>query len=186
MKTEDAEQLASRLLSGAIEDVMADVVTISGERVVSDSELFGPEAGGSASTDTGAELVQRRLDIVEMVVNGATIRQCADEFDIDYKTARTDYFAGLRLVNARTADDVAAMRDEITLRQKKIIMAHLPLAVAGDVKSAGVVARCDEMLAGLWGVRSIRLEQERRDTHLDEATRAYVNAIVDRTAEAAS
>ena len=132
-----------------------------------------------------AELVQRRLDTVDLVVMGATIRQVADRHDVDYYTARDDYMRGMEMLNERTARSVAAMRDEVTMRQKAIIMAMLPEAKKGDTKAAGVVQRADDILAGLWGLRSARLEiedvtmRQSGNDSLQAALDEYLEQVID-------
>ena len=64
-------------------------------------------------------------------------------------------------------------------------IAHLPLAEAGDHKSAGVVLQADNFIAGLWGVRSARLKQIRKETGLTDQALDYAEKIY-KAAQAAS
>jgi hypothetical protein len=131
---------------------------------------------------TDAELWQRRLTTVELVVMGASIRQVAERHDVDYQTARDDYFTGLAAVNDRTSDAVIAMRDEVTMRERSLILAMMPLAKAGDTKAAGVIQRADDMIAGLWGLRSARLDVTVRPSSLQDALNSYLEAAVEASA----
>lgn len=131
-----------------------------------------------------AEIIERRLTTVDLVVMGATIRQVAERHDVDYFTAREDYLEGMRLVNERTMEAVVAMRDEVTMRQKALIRTNMPLAMKGDEKAARIVQSADNMLTGLWGLRSAKIEITHRqeDSSLSDALDAYLNAVVETAA----
>jgi hypothetical protein len=131
-------------------------------------------ADAASPAETPAALITRRLDTVDLIVQGASLRQVAERHEVDYFTARNDYYEGLAMLSDRTAKAVVAMRDEVTMRQKALIFANMKLAQMGDSKAATVVQNADSMLVSLWGLRSVRLEAAATpDSPLREALNTY-------------
>lgn len=137
--------------------------------------------GDSGDITVDEKLIRRKLDTFDLVVQGATIRQVAERHGIHYSEARQDYLDAIAMLNERTMESVAAMRDEITARQRTLILANMPRARAGDDKAANIVQRADNLLVGLWGLRTARLDVtvKRSDT-LDDALSAYLQGVADK------
>lgn len=131
------------------------------------------------STHTDAELITRQLDTVDLIVGGATVRQVAAHYGLDMHTVRDDYHAGLNLLTDRSIDRSIALREEITLRQRALILANMPRAKAGDRISAQIVQNSDALLISLWGLRSLRADPPARRTtsELAEAVEAYLDGV---------
>jgi hypothetical protein len=169
----------ARLDTGPVDNVVKLSTLERIERFTREN-LAAQAAKGDSGPDTSAELMQRRLDTVDLIVMGATIRQVAERHDISYIEARDDYFKGMAILNDRTAEAVVAMRDEVTTRQKALIRANMPAAMKGDEKAARIVQSADNMIAGLWGLRSARLEvTHKRDDTLASAMNEYRSQIVE-------
>lgn len=140
--------------------------------------------GGTAnSPETTAELMQRRLDTVDLSVQGVPLRTIADRHGISYLEARKDYFEGMAMLNDRTVDMVVSLRDEITMRQRHLIRTYMPLANGGDEKAARVVQSAENILIGLWGLRSARLEISAtiKDERLTSVLDSYLQGAIDAT-----
>jgi hypothetical protein len=121
------------------------------------------------------------LDVVDLVVNGATIRQVSEHFKVPYKTARSAYMEGLQQVTDRSIDRTIAMREEITARQRILIFSNMARARAGDRAAAQIVARADALLASVWGLRSIRIELPDRppDPQIAAAMEGYLSGLAE-------
>lgn len=132
-------------------------------------------------TWTDAERHAMRFFIVELVVNGGTIQQAADHFAISHSYARSEYQAGLAEMRERTIDEATDLRDEVTLRQRELILSNMPRAKAGDRSAAQIVQNADLLLAGLWGLRSLPVARKRRPATpaIAEAVEAYVQGVTD-------
>jgi hypothetical protein len=69
------------------------------------------------------------------------------------------------------------------MREKRLIMANMPLALAGDKEAAKTVQQADNILIGLWGLRSARLEVTHRKADdaspLNLALTAYLDGVMD-------
>lgn len=128
---------------------------------------------------TEAELVARQMDVVDLVVNGASLRQVARHFGIDPEQARRDYAAGLARLIDSSIDRSVALREEVTARQRELILANMPRAKAGDRAAASIVQQADGLLASIWGLRSLRIERPARprDDALADAVSAYLDGI---------
>lgn len=128
---------------------------------------------------TEAERIARQMDVVDLIVNGASLRQVARHFAINITTARADYAAGLAYLMDSSIDRSIALREEVTLRQKELILANMARAKAGDKSSAAIVQSADNLLASIWGLRSLRIERPARprDDALADAVSAYLVGI---------
>ena len=126
-----------------------------------------------------AELVTRRLDIVDLIVHGASLRQVAKHFKISHELVRIDYAAGLELLRDRSVDRSLQLREEITARERALIFANIERAKAGDKSSAMIVQHADQVLASIWGLRSLRVETPARegDPQLADAVTAYLHGL---------
>ena len=78
-----------------------------------------------ASAKTEAERVDRQMDVVDLIVSGATVRQAAKHFGCTMESVRQDYAAGLDLLRDKSIDYSIALHDEVTARQRSIIMANI-------------------------------------------------------------
>jgi hypothetical protein len=127
---------------------------------------------------TEAELVARQMDVVDLIVNGASLRQVARHFKITLNQARADYTAGLAHLIDTSIDRSIALREEVTARQRELILANMARAKAGDRAAASIVQQADGLLASIWGLRSLRIERPRRgDNALSDAVAAYLDGI---------
>ena len=72
------------------------------------------------------------MDVVDLIVNGASLRQVARHFKIDTETARLHYTAGLARLIDTSVDRSLALREEVTARQRELILANMARAKAGD------------------------------------------------------
>ena len=130
---------------------------------------------------TEAEMTALEMDIVDLVVNGASLRQVAKHFKIDPETARLHYAAGLARLIDTSIDRSVALREEVTARQRELILANMSRAKAGDKASAAIVQSADNLLASIWGLRSLRIERPRprraSGDHLADAVSAYLDGI---------
>lgn len=128
---------------------------------------------------TEAEFVARQMDIVDLIVNGASLRQVADHYKIDWATARADYTAGLARLIDTSIDRSIALREEVTARQRALVLANMPRAKAGDRSSAAIIQAADNLLASIWGLRSLRIERPARPRSdaLADAVSAYLDGV---------
>ena len=135
------------------------------------------------SSHTEAELVARQMDVVDLIVNGASLRQVSKHFKIEYEQARLDYAAGLRRLTDNSIDRSLAMREEVTARQRELILANMARAKAGDRSSAAIIQAADNLLASIWGLRSLRIDRPARrgDDALTDALSAYLAGIASAT-----
>ena len=133
----------------------------------------------SAATD--AELITRQLDTVDLIVNGATVRQVAELFVRDMSDVTVDYHAGLALLIDKSIDRSIALREEITARQRSLVFANMPKARSGDRAAAQIVIAADGLLASIWGLRSLRIERPPRtgDPGIADAVGAYLEGLAD-------
>jgi hypothetical protein len=131
--------------------------------------------------ETEAEDVARQFDVVDLIVNGATVKQVADHFLCSIATVRRDYAAGVEALRDRSIETTMALRDEITMRQRSLILANMPRARAGDRASALIVQGADALLASIWGLRSLRIEPPKRprDPALAAAVEGYLEGLRD-------
>ena len=131
-------------------------------------------------TYTEADKMALRFAIVDLVVNGATLRQIGTTYKISPEEARQEYHRGLAMLNERSIDDALAMRDEVTARQKALILANLPKAKAGDLKAAMIVQKADDLLTSIWGLRSLKIDVPRRpgDAGIADSVEAYLASII--------
>lgn len=134
--------------------------------------------------ETTLELNQRRLDTVDLIIQGATLRQVAERHGIGLTEAREDYQVAMRLLNEHAVDRVLDMREEITGRQRTLILANMSKARMGDVKAATIVQRADQMLADIWGLRYIRPDPTEvpRDPMIAAALAVYLEKVAERVA----
>lgn len=116
-----------------------------------------------AVTVTDAETISFQLDVVDLIVNGATVRQVANHYGCSMSEARAAYVAGLERLTDRSIERSMGMREEITARQRLLIFANMPRAKAGDRQAAQIVDNADQLLASIWAVRSLRVELPPRD-----------------------
>ena len=128
---------------------------------------------------TEAERIARQMDIVDLIVAGASLRQVAKHFKIDPEQARKDYAAGLAHLIDTSVDRSIALREEVTARQRELILANMARAKAGDRAAAAIVQGADGLLASIWGLRSLRIERppRRGDERLADAVSAYLDGI---------
>ena len=134
--------------------------------------------------ETTLELDQRRLDTVDLIIQGATLRQVADRHGLSLTEVKEDYQIAMRLLNEQSGDRVLDMREEITARQRTLILANMSKARAGDLKAATVVQRADQMLSDIWGLRYIRPEptEAPHDPMIAAALTVYLEKIAERVA----
>lgn len=130
---------------------------------------------------TDAEVTARDFDIVDLIVNGASLRQCAKHYGIDLNTARAAYARGLAALVDSSIDRSIALREEVTARQRELILANMARAKAGDKSSAMIVQNADSLLASIWGLRSLRIEPPARprDPAIADALDAYLRGITE-------
>lgn len=133
------------------------------------------------SAGTAAELISRQLDVVDLIVNGATVRQVAQLFKRDMGQIRIDYAEGLALLTDRSIDRSMALREEITARQRALVFANMPAARSGDRAAAQIINQADGLLASIWGLRSLRVEHPPRpgDPGISDAVTAYLAGLAD-------
>jgi len=133
------------------------------------------------SAGTEAELITRQLDVVDLIVNGATVRQVSTLHKRDMAEISRDYAAGLAMLRDHSIDASIALRDEITARQRALILANMPRARGGDRVSAQIVNQADGLLASIWGLRSLRVERPPRpgDPGISDAVAAYLVGLAD-------
>lgn len=131
---------------------------------------------------TSAELEQRQLDTVDLVVQGIPLRAIAKKHGCSLGQVHADYGAGMKKLADRSMDAIVALRDEITLRQKSLIAANMPAARAGDKSAALIVQRADELLTSVWGLRSLKVTMAEvpRDPMIAEALEAYLTGIAEK------
>ena len=131
------------------------------------------------SSETEADLVARQMDVVDLIVSGASLTQCARHFKIHIETVRDDYKAGLARLTDNSVDRSLALREEVTARQRELILANMARAKAGDRSSAAIIQAADNLLASIWGLRSLRIERPARpnDGVLGDAVSAYLAGI---------
>ena len=130
---------------------------------------------------TEAEYVARQMDVVDLIVNGASLTQVAKHYGIAVETARQDYTAGLARLTDTSIDRSIQLREEVTARQRELILANMARAKAGDRAAASIVQQADNLLAGIWGLRSLRVERpraRRNDDALTDAVSAYLDGIL--------
>jgi DNA-binding CsgD family transcriptional regulator len=134
---------------------------------------------------TEAEATALEMDVVDLIVAGASLTQVAKHFKIDRETARDHYTAGLERLMDTSIDRSIALREEVTARQRELILANMARAKAGDRASALIVQGADNLLASIWGLRSLRVERphvRRSDGALSDALDAYLSGILEATA----
>lgn len=146
---------------------------------IRDATLERTDIARRDSASTEAELVARQMDVVDLVVNGASLRQVARHFAITGETARQDYAAGLARLVDTSIDRSIALREEVTARQRELILANMARAKAGDRHAAAIVQGADGLLASIWGLRALRTEPppRPRDDALADAVSAYLDGI---------
>jgi hypothetical protein len=134
-------------------------------------------------TWTEAERISMRFDIVDLIVNGASLRQVAAHFDITPPEARNEYRAGIDMLRDRSIDASMDLRDEVTMRQRELILSNMARAKAGDVKAATIVQKADDMLTSIWGLRSLRIDPPRRppDPGIAAAMEGYLAGLDEST-----
>jgi hypothetical protein len=134
-------------------------------------------------TWTEAERTSMRFDIVDLVIAGASLRQVAKHFDITPPEARQEYRAGLDMLKDRSVDAAMDLRDEVTERQRALIMANLARAKSGDVKSAQIVQKADDLLTSIWGLRSLTIDRppKPKDPLIASAMEGYLAGLADAT-----
>lgn len=132
--------------------------------------------------ETTMELTQRRLDTVDLIIQGATLRQVADRHGLMVEEVREDYRIAMNALNDRSADRVLDMREEITARQRAMVLANMAQARMGDVKAAAIVQRSDQILCDVWGLRYIRpaMEDVPRDPTIAAALSVYLAKVAER------
>jgi hypothetical protein len=134
---------------------------------------------------TTAALVKRRLDTVDLIIQGATLRQVGELHHLAIEAVRFDYFAGLEMVTDRSIKATIALRDEVTMRQRLLIMANMKRALDGDKGAATIIQRADELLVSIWGLRAIKPDFELpSDPMLTEALEAYLVGVAEQIAKA--
>lgn len=131
------------------------------------------------SCGTAAEATAMDFDIVDLIVNGASLRQVAKHFGIDHNAARLAYARGLAALVDGSVERSIALREEVTARQRELILANMARAKAGDAKSAQIVQNADSLLASIWGLRSLRIEPPARprDAAITDAVEAYLEGV---------
>jgi hypothetical protein len=114
-------------------------------------------------TWTEAERISMRFDIVDLIVNGASLRQVAAHFDITPPEARNEY--------------------RVTMRHRELLLSNMARAKAGDVKAATIVQKADDMLTSIWGLRSLRIDPPRRppDPGIAAAMEGYLAGLDEST-----
>jgi hypothetical protein len=144
--------------------------------------VFERTAAARDAAGTEAEYVARQMDVVDLIVNGASLTQVAKHFKIHPETARDDYTAGLARLVDTSIDRSIALREEVTARQRQLILANMARAKAGDKASAAIVQAADNLLASIWSLRSLRIEHtpRPRDSMLADAVSAYLDGITAR------
>jgi len=137
------------------------------------------------SASTEAEMRVRQLDTVDLIVGGATVRHVSEHFGRDMEDVRKDYHAGLALLIDRSVDRAIQLREEVTARQRALILANFPKAKAGNPQAASIVHACDNLLASIWGLRSLRIDPPIRDGDptLADAVGAYLTGLADAAAK---
>jgi len=133
------------------------------------------------SASTEAELRVRQLDTVDLIVGGATVRHVSEHFGRDVEDVRKDYAAGLALLVDKSVDRAVQLREEVTARQRALILANMPKAKAGNLQSAHIVAAADNLLASIWGLRSLRIDPPVRegDARLADAVEGYLAGLAE-------
>jgi hypothetical protein len=128
---------------------------------------------------TEAERVARQMDVVDLIVNGASLPQVARHYKIDLERARDDYVAGLARLVDTSIDRSLALREEVTARQRLLIFENMPRARVGDRTAAAIVQNADSLLASIWGLRSLRIDRPARpgSDPLSDAVSAYLDGI---------
>lgn len=109
-------------------------------------------------TITEAEDVAFQLDVVDLIVGGASMRQIAETYSTTLKAIRVAYRCGLERLVDKSADRSMMLREEITARQRSLVLANLARAKLGDRNAAVIVQKADALLASIWGLRSLRVD----------------------------
>ena len=134
------------------------------------------------SAKTEADKIARQMDTVNMIVSGATLRQCATTFKTSMENVRLDYAAGLERLRDSSIDYSIQLRDEVTARQRSLILANIVRARAGDKTAAIIVNQADQLLASIWGLRYIKIAHiapTAKDPGITEAIGAYLQGLAD-------
>ena len=147
------------------------VIEITRERIVDARKV--PKA------ETDAELITRQLDTVDLIVAGATLRQVAKAHGVEMSQVRVDYAAGLEILRDKSVDRSLQLREEITARERRLVFANMTRAMAGDKTAAMIVQHADQVLASIWGLRSLRVETPARepDPAIASALSAYLAGL---------
>lgn len=111
----------------------------------------------AAKAPNVAALEVRRREILAMVVSGVPLSQIAERYGLDISTISRDYRHAAKLYGP-PEDEVQAWREEISERQRSIIMGHITAARAGDPKAAAVVQRSDSLLSDIWGLKIVKVD----------------------------
>ena len=104
--------------------------------------------GGQLGRDERIAAILRRKALDPTL----TLRQLGREFGVSHETVRKDIaYARDRLL----AESAATMRLVIVQQYFELLRAHMPMAVAGDHKSANVCIAANKEIASLLGLNAV-------------------------------